>query len=430
MLRSTRTIGIIGVLALVLLGLIRTVAAEVLDRIVAVVNDDIITASELADGIELAAQQIAASGSRVPPPEVLQRQVLERLIVSNLQLRAAQEAGIQVDDQTVNAALVDIARRNGITLAALRQAVEADGFDFAEFRENVRIDLLSARLRQRMVDSRITTSEQEVDDVLATQGSVDDREYHLRHILISVPEGASPEELARAQRSGADLLQRLAAGENFADVALQASDGREALEGGDLGWRQAAQIPTVFAEVIRRMEPGDVSDLIRSPSGFHIIKVEEVRGGSSRVIRQTRARHILVRPNEVVSDEEANLRLERLRARILGGDDFAELAKANSEDTVSAIDGGDLGWSGPGQFDPAFEQAMNELAPGEISAPVQSSFGWHLIQVLERRDRESAGEFQRSRARETLLRRKSEEEWELYLRRLRDEAYVEYRIDT
>jgi peptidyl-prolyl cis-trans isomerase SurA len=259
---------------------------------------------------------------------------------------------------------------------------------------------------------------------------VDDREYRLRQILIGVREGASPDALVKAQARGEQVLSSIASGADFAALAIQYSDGREALEGGDLGWRRPDEIPSAFAEVVRTLSPGESSDLIRSPAGFHILKVEDIRGGGVRTVTQTHARHILVRPNEVVSSAEARLRLERLVERIQGGADFEELARANSEDPGSARRGGDLGWASPGQFDPVFEQEMNKLAPGQVSAPFQSSFGWHIVQVMDRREVDDSDGYERNQAREVLLRRKAEDEWELYLRRLRDEAYVDYRINV
>lgn len=403
-------------------------SAEVLDYVVAVVNDDVITATELADGIGIAQQQIAESGSEAPPRDVLERQVLERLVMLNLQVRAAEQAGIQVDDQTLNSTLLDIARRNNLTLAELRQAIQADGYDFAKFREQIRRDILASRLRQRMVDSRVQVTDQEVADFLASRGANDDRQYHLRHMLIGVPEGSSPEVLIDARTKGEQILARISAGEDFATLAIQVSDAREALEGGDLGWRRSDEIPAAFADVVRSMSKGQVTDLIRGPTGFHILKLEDVRGAQAVVVQQTLARHILIRPNEVVSDDEARLRLQRLRDRIEGGADFGELARANSEDAASAIEGGDLGWASPGQFDPLFEQEMARLAAGQISPPFESSFGWHIVQVMERRQQDNSLDYERNQAREILLRQKAEEEWELYLRRLRDEAYVDYRI--
>jgi len=404
---------------------------EALDTIVAVVDDDIITRSELLTQLAAIRRQLEAQGAEIPPENVLERQVLERMIQQRIQVRAAERNNIVVDDQSINAAIEEIAQRNNMSLEELRQAVERrENIPFAEFREGIREEIAVARLRQRVVDSRIRVSEQEVDNLLVRSNRPGGgaREYRLAQILIAVPEGANPAELAVARQRTEEVLAELRGGADFQNVAVSVSAGRQALEGGDLGWRSAEQIPTIFADVIPNLSVGEVSEPIRSPSGFHLVTVLDTRGDQQPAITQTRARHILLMPNDLVSDEEARQRLLRLRERILGGEDFAALARANSEDPGSAAQGGDLGWVSPGQLVPPFEEAMARLSPGEVSEPVQTNFGWHLIQVLERRLQEAAGEAQRAGAREALFRRKADEEWEIWLRQLRDQAYVEIRL--
>ncbi|MDG4552724.1 MAG: peptidylprolyl isomerase [Candidatus Competibacter sp.] len=422
-------------------------AGSALDAIAAVVNDDVITRRELEAATALIKIQLQRQKVPVPPDPVLESQVLERLILAQLQLRAAERNGITVDDATLNTAIETLARRNNMNLTQLRQTVEKEGNDFAKFRDDVRREIMAARLRQKLVDSQINVSEQDVDSLqaqLAGGGGLGDgnstaggeREYHLAQILIALPENATPQQVETARREADQVLARLRQGADFRQVAVSVSAGRQALEGGDLGWRRADQLPTLFAEVVPKLRPGQLSELIRSPSGFHIVKLLEVKGGSgeapssapSNPVTQTRARHILLKTSPQLSDDQARQRLTQLRQRIRNGEDFADVARANSEDTASGGRGGDLGWVAPGMLVPRFEQAMNELQPDEISAPFKTQFGWHIVQVQERRQGPASTETERARVREALLRRRADEEWEQTLRRLREEAYVEIRL--
>ncbi|MDO9371096.1 MAG: peptidylprolyl isomerase [Gammaproteobacteria bacterium] len=401
-----------------------------LDRILAVVNNDVITQSELATEMRAITQQLRQQNIEIPAVEVLQKQVLERLIVKHLQLQLAESTGIRVDDDTLARAINTIAKQNNITLSEFRDILTRDGFDFAIFRENIRQEIIINRLRQRQVDSRINVTDQEISDFLTTQGAQGagaGNEYHVAQILIGLPEAAAPEKVQAAQAKAQQVLDRLRAGASFTDTAVSVSQDPQALQGGDLGWRTAAQLPSVFADVVPRMKPGDISDLIRSASGFHIAKLIEQRGGEQHIVKQTLARHILVRPNELTSDKDAQTRLEQLKQRIEGGEDFAGLARSHSEDAATAINGGALGWVNPGDLDPRFEEAMNTLKPKEVSTPFQSSFGWHIVQVMERRDHDNTEEFRRTQAREAIRQRKIEEEAQAWVRSLRDEAYVEYK---
>lgn len=414
-----------------LLGLPAQAAAQALNRIVAVVNDDVILASELEDKVRLVRSQLAQQDTQPPDPAQLERQVLERLIMERLQLQVAERNNIEVDDETLNANLRNIAAQNGVSLTEFRQTLEREGMDYVAFREELRSQIMISRLRQQTVINRIDVSDQEVDNLLASQTAWSDqtRDYHLGHILIATPEAASPEQIRAAEREAGEVLEKLRSGADFSETAVAVSESETALEGGDLGWRKAAQLPSLFADVVRDMQPGEISDLIRSPSGFHIIKLIDVRGDERHVITQSRVRHILLQPDEMLSEAGVRVRIQQLRDRLETGADFAELARSHSTDKVSASNGGDLGWVNPGDMVPEFQEAMNKLEPGEISEPVQTRFGWHLIQVLERRQRDSTDDYQRSRAREMIRERKTDEEMELWLRRLRDESYIEYRLE-
>ena len=407
-----------------------TADGRLLDRVVALVDEEVITRSELDERLREVRTQIASRGTAMPPNEMLERQVLENLVVERLQIQEARRLGIRVDDFTLSDAMERIAASNQLTLEEFRDRLVADGVDFARFREQVRNEIAIDQLRRRQVDSRIQVTDQEVDDLIASERGTISRgvEYHIAHILVAVPEGATT-EIVRSVRERAETLRaRALAGEDFATLALSESDGQQALEGGDLGWRNMAQIPTVLARAVSLLEPGGVSEPLRSPSGFHLVKLIDRRGGDRSFVTQTHARHILMKPSALLADEEVEARLESLRTRILAGEDFAELARANSEDKGSAMRGGDLGWADPGSFVPDFEAMVDRLEEGEVSAPFPTPFGWHIVQVLDRREHDSTREVLRSRAREFIRERKREEEYDLWLRRLRGEAFVEYRL--
>lgn len=407
-------------------------AAVELDRIVAVVNDDVIMQSELSERLRQVKSQLQEQGTPLPPTPVLQKQVLDRLILSKLQLEMAHETGIRVDDETLNQTIKRIADQNKVTLSQFRTILEKEGYSYDKFREDIRNEILITRLRQREVDNRVIVTDREVDNYLATeehQGK-QDIEYHLRHILISVPDNASVDKMEQTRQVAEKVLKELRAGKDFKEVAVHYSDGQQALDGGDLGWRKASEVPTLFAGIVADMKKGDISDLIKSPSGYHIIKLVDVRDSGKHVITQTHARHILIRTNELVTDQDAKQRLEQLRIRILGGDSFADLAKAHSNDTVSAAKGGDLGWISPGDLVPEFEEVMDSLKPGEVSEPFKTQFGWHIVQVLERRQHDDTEDLRRAKAREAIRARKLEEARENWLREMRDEAYVEYRLQS
>jgi len=419
-------------LFLILLWPVWLFAAQPLDRIVAVAEDDVILASELERQVDAIAAQFQANGAPLPPRPILRRQVLERMILQRLQLQLAERNGIEVDDETLRQALLELARRNHMDLEGFRRAIEEQGMDYERFVENLRQELMLNRLRNSQVDAKIQVSDREVTHFLETEAQSDPeqaREYRLGHILIATPEAASPQTVRKAQRKAERIAAELRQGLDFRQTAIAVSDGAQALEGGDLGWRKLDRIPTLFVDIVPKMKKGEVRGPIHSPSGFHIIKLLDVRGGDKHIVLETHVRHILIKTNEVIDDAEAKRRLGILKRRIESGEDFAALAQAFSDDPASAVKGGDLGWITADAVVPAFAQAMNRLEPGEISEPVQTPFGWHIIQVLERKSRDDTPEYRRKRAREILTRRKIEEETELWLRRLRNEAYVEILLD-
>ena len=403
-----------------------------LNSIVAIVNEDIIMSSELESASQAIAKQLNEKGTPLPDKAILDKEVLEKLVMESLQLQIAEANGITIDDSLLNSEIKGLAEKNGVSLTEFRDILERDGYSYEQFRDDMRKQLTIMQVRRQMVTSRIKVNDQEIDNLLATlkssgAGSI---EYHLGHILIAIPEAASPAEVQAAKARANNTLQRLRSGADFAEVAIVASDSQTALEGGDLGWLNIGQLPSMFLDTVKTMQVGDISDLIRSSGSFHIIKLLGKRGDERHFVEQTKARHILLKPDEVNTEAEMKIRIEQLEIRLRGGEDFATLALANSQDTLSAARGGDLGWMSQGDTVPEFEEAMNKLAPGEISPPVKSEFGWHLIQVQERRTHDSTEEYERSKVRNLIRSRKYEEELTLWLRRLRDESYVEYRIDT
>jgi peptidyl-prolyl cis-trans isomerase SurA len=406
-------------------------AVQELNGIAAVVDDDVITWIELNQRVESITQQLAQRNTPLPPREILERQILDRLILEHLQLKLAEQAGVQIDDESLNQIIANIARENGMSLEQFRGALARDGIEFAFFREQIRNEVIITRLRASQVDNRVNVTPQEVDTFLEAQKGQQQRntEFRLYHILIAVPGSASPDEVREARSKAEQVLAKLHQGADFQQMALSYSSGQQALEGGDLGWRRAAQLPTLFAEKVLAMQPGQVSDLIRSSSGFHILKLAEKRGQERHIVRQVNARHILLTTGPLVSSAEARTRLTRLRERILGGEDFAELARAHSEDPGSAAKGGELGWADPGIYVQEFQEALKSTPEGAVSEPFKSQFGWHILQPLDWRDHDNTEEALRNQAFQALRERKIEEETQNWLRRMRDEAYVEYRLE-
>jgi len=402
-----------------------------IDRIVAVVDKDVITYSELRDRIQIVLGQLEKQGAQRPPQDVLEKQVLERLISDRLQLQLAAQTGLRVDDNQLDKTVERIAEQNKLSISEFRDALEKDGINYRKFREDIRNEIILARLREREVDNRVNVTEAEIDNLLTSQASRNEirDEFELSHILIRTPEESAPEELQKLKAKADEAMKRLQEGEDFGQVSARFSDAPNALEGGKLGWKNDTQIPKLFVDALKTLQPGQTTDIIRSPNGFHILKLNNRRGATSpMLVQQTNVRHILIKPSEVVSDADAQHRLTDLKERIENGGNFAELARQYSEDGTAAK-GGELGWVNPGDTVPDFEKAMNELQPGQVSAPVRSPFGWHLIQVLERRSQDMSKEAARLKARQEIRARKADEAYQDWLRELRDRAYVEYRLE-
>jgi peptidyl-prolyl cis-trans isomerase SurA len=401
-----------------------------IDGIAAVVNDGVVLLSELDEQTTLIVQRLREENTPLPPQNILSQQILERLVVMRIQLQRAQREGITVPDEMLNRALADIARRNGTSLAELPKLLAADGVDYAAYRREMREQLIVERLRQRDVVSRIGVTPRELEDHLERERSSAYRNlrYRVSHILISLSSAATPEELEAANTEAWSIYDQLQADADFAEMAVSYSDAQTALEGGSMGWRNGDALPTLFADVVPNMEAGQISEPMRTSSGFHIVKLDAVEGGEPIMENQVLARHILMETDEIMDDDIVEQELIEIRQAIIDGDDFATTAKAVSADPGSAVEGGDLGWSGPGAFVPEFEVAMNELEIGEISEPFQSPFGWHIIEVMDRRVHDTTDDVARNRAMMAIRDSKVAEETELWLRQIRDESFVEYRL--
>ena len=403
-----------------------------MDRVVAVVNDEAVTQYELEEAKRIVTQQLKQQKVQEPPADVLDKQVLERLVTEHALLQFAKENGIKVDDNQVERTIQRIAEENKLTLDGLREALAKDNVPYTKYRDDVRNEIIVQRLREREVESRITVSDAEVDNYLATvkAQSGGDAEYRLAHILVLVPEQATADQIEAKRRRAEEALKAIRGGGDFAQVAAGYSDASDALQGGNLGWRPGARLPTVFTDVVRTMKVGDVSEVLRSAAGFHIVKLLEKRSRDDpAVVDQTHARHILVRVNETVSEADAKAKIDRLKDRLdAGSAKFEDLAKLNSEDATSAK-GGDLGWLSPGDVVPAFEEAMNKLPLNQVSQPVRTQFGWHLIEVLERRKQDVTADRARMQAQLAIRQRKSDEAFQDWVRQTRDRAYVEVRLD-
>jgi peptidyl-prolyl cis-trans isomerase SurA len=401
------------------------------DRVVAVVNKEVITASELDDAVAMAERELGRRGTPLPDRSVLERQMLERLVLTKAQLQLARSNGLRIDALQLDRAVERIADSNKMTLADFRRALERDGVAFDGWREEVREQMLLTRLRQREVDDKVQVSDSELDVFLEQmKNRPESVEYNLAHILVRVPDQASPERIEAARSRAEKALGEARGGADFATLAASYSDAPDALQGGALGWRAEGRLPELFASALAKLQPGQVTPVLRSPAGFHILKLVDRRdaGIDAAPVRQTRLRHILIRTNEAVSDADARRRITQLRERIVNGADFAEIARTNSDD-ASAARGGELDWVYPGDTVPEFERAYEALKVGEVSEPVRTPFGYHLIQVLERRTGEASPERRRAQARELLRERKADEAYQEWLRQLRDQTYVELKLD-
>jgi peptidyl-prolyl cis-trans isomerase SurA len=408
-------------------------AAEIakMDRIVAIVDQTVITEQELESRIRTLTAQLTKKGAELPPENVLRKQILERLISDALQLQYAAQTGLKVDDNQLDKTIERIAEQNQMSVKEFGDALIADGITMAKFRADIRNEITIARLREREVESRVNVSESEIDNFLTTQASSNENrdEFEISHILIRTPEEGSTEDVQKAKAKVDEAIKALQDGASFAKVSASYSDAPNALEGGNLGWKAAAQLPALFLDALKNMQAGDTTPALRSPNGFHILKLTNKRGGNSPlVIEQTHARHILIKLTEVVSEKDGKQKMDNIKDRLDNGEKFEVLARQFSEDGT-ASSGGDLGWVNPGDTVPQFEKAMNELKDNQISEPVRSPFGWHIIQVLERRKQDMSKEAARLKARQEIRARKADEAYQDWLRELRDRAYVEYRLE-
>jgi peptidyl-prolyl cis-trans isomerase SurA len=404
---------------------------ELLDRVVAIVNDGVVLNSDLDAQVGAVSERLRQQHLELPPQNVLRQQVLERLVVQELQLQHANHAGIKVTDEMVNSALTDVAKRNNLTLSQLPDALAQQGIDYASYREDLRKEIMLSMVRQRDVLQHISVTPREIDVFLEKQAKAppEHNEYNVSHILIAVGQESTPAQVEAAAKRAQDIYDRAKSGEDFAKLAVAYSNSQTALDGGALGWRKGNELPTFLTDVIMKLQPGQVSEPLRTPTGFHIIRLNEVRGGTSEktVENQIHLRHILIKPNELADDGTVRAKLEAIRQRVLKGEDFATIAQVTSQDPGSAAEGGDLGWAGPGTFAPEFEQAVAGLKDGEISEPFHTQFGWHIAQMLGHRQFDNTDELKRRQAMEAIRASKADEETELWLRRMRDEAYVDYK---
>jgi peptidyl-prolyl cis-trans isomerase SurA len=401
------------------------------DRVIAIVNDEAITQHEVDDAKRVVLTKMKQQNVQPPAPDVLEKQVLERLITERSLMQYAKETGLRIDDTQIERAIQRIAQDNKLSPEEFKKALALEKISYAKYRDDIRGELVVQRLREREVESRLTVSDTEVDHYLATlkAQNTGDSEYQLAHILVLVPEQANADQIEARRRRAEEALRAIKNGAEFGQVAAGFSDANDALRGGNLGWRAGARLPTVFADQVRTMKAGEVSPVLRSASGFHIVKLIERRGrNETTVVDQTHARHILIRVNELVSEADGKVKIDRLKDRLDAGAKFDELAKLNSEDG-SAAKGGDLGWVNPGDTVGEFQDVMNKLAIDQISTPVRSPFGWHIIQVLERRKQDVTAERERAEAQLSIRQRKADDQFQAWVREIRDRAYVEIRID-
>ena len=402
-----------------------------LDRIVAIVDQAVITEHELESRIATVTTQLKKQGTEIPEENILRKQILERLISDTLQIQYASQIGLKVDDNQLDKTIERIAEQNQLTITEFSEALAKDGVSMTKFRSDIRNEITIARLRDREVDGRVNVSESEIDNYLTSQASRNENqdEFEISHILIRTPEEGATEDIQKAKVKAEEAVSQLNSGNSFSKVSASFSDAPNALEGGFLGWKSGAQMPALFLDVLKNMRVGDISPVLRSPNGFHILKLTNKRGGNSPlVIQQTHARHILIKLSEVVSDDEAKKKIDMIQDRLENSEKFEALARQYSDDTT-ASNGGDLGWVNPGDTVPPFENAMNALKDNQISAPVRSQFGWHIIQVLERRSQDMSKESARLKARQEIRTRKSDEAYQDWIRELRDRAYVELRLE-
>ncbi|MGA2779847.1 MAG: peptidylprolyl isomerase [Steroidobacteraceae bacterium] len=406
------------------------VHGEMLDRIAAIVNEGLVLKSELDNQIEAVTKRLQEQKVALPSQNVLKQQVLDRLILQEIEIQRAKRIGMSISDEQLNGALQEIAGRNKIPFDQLPTALQAQGIDYKQYREAMRKELTLNQLRERDVIAHIIVTPHEIEQFLSRQDSAAaNDQFNVSHILLSLPAAATPQQIEEITRKAHDLAERAAKGEDFGQLAIANSNSQTALDGGQLGWRKGSQLPQFILELVTKMKAGDVSDPVRTPSGFHIVKLNDRRNGEAQVIiNQIHLRHILLKPNELDDDATVREKLSKLRTRILNGEDFAGIASTTSQDPGSAPDGGDLGWSGPGTFVPEFDKAIADLKDNEISEPFKTRFGWHIVQMLGTRTYDNTADVRRQRAFAAIRESKADEETELWLRRLRDEAFVEIKM--
>ena len=402
-----------------------------LDRIVAIVDQTVVTEQELESRITTVTAQFKKQGTELPPEDILRKQILERLITDTLQIQYAAQTGLKVDDNQLDKTIERIAEQNQMTLTEFSEALAKDGVSMRKFRSDIRNEITIARLREREVDGRVNVSESEIDNFLTSQAANNENqdEFEISHILIRTPEEGATEDVQKAKAKVDTAVNELNAGKSFAKVSASFSDAPNALEGGNLGWKSGAQMPALFLDALKTMQIGDISPPLRSPNGFHVLKLTNKRGGNSPlVIQQTHSRHILIKLSEIMSEKEGKLKMDNIKERLDNGEKFEALARQYSEDST-ASSGGDLGWVNPGDTVPQFEKAMNELKDNQISQPIRTQFGWHIIQVIERRSQDMSKEAARLKARQEIRVKKADEAYQDWIRELRDRAYVELRLE-
>ena len=405
---------------------------ELLDRVIAVVDSGVIMETQLNARVEEVLKRLNTNNAELPPLDLLEEQVLERLIIEEIQMQIAERAGIKISDSELNQTLSRIASQNNLSLEEFRIAIEQEGDSYKAFRATIKKELIIQRVQRGKVGSRVDISEQEIENFINSEEGRSElaEQYQVQHILVSVKSGLNENEINAIKEKAQDILNRLGEGESFEKLAATYSAGQKALEGGFLGWRTSAELPTLFAETVSFLQVGETSDLIRSGAGFHILRLNDKRGNTVKFMDQTLSRHILVQPSEIRTENQAELLIKDIHRRLLEGEDFKQLARQYSEDPGSKMDGGNLWWANPGDYDPAFEKTLNATQIGEISEPVQSSFGWHIIEVLDRRNEDVSQDEQKNRAYQIIYERKFEQELESTLIELRAEAYVDIKLNT
>ena len=423
---------ILTILALSILSFNINAKIELLDRVIAVVDSGVIMETQLNARVEEVLKRLNTNNAELPPIDLLEEQVLERLIIEEIQMQIAERAGIKISDSELNQTLSRIASQNNLSLEEFRIAIEQEGDSYKSFRATIKKELIIQRVQRGKVGSRVDISEQEIENFINSEEGRSElaEQYQVQHILVSVKSGLNENEINAIREKAQDILKRLGEGESFEKLAATYSAGQKALEGGFLGWRTTAELPTLFAETVSFLQVGETSDLIRSGAGFHILRLNDKRGNTVKFMDQTLSRHILVQPSEIRTENQAELLIKDIHRRLLEGEDFKQLARQYSEDPGSKMDGGNLGWANPGDYDPAFEKTLNATQIGEISEPVQSSFGWHIIEVLDRRNEDVSQDEQKNRAYQIIYERKFEQELESTLIELRAEAYVDIKLNT